>query len=265
MQTGGQALSSFDPFNWLANKAVNSAGGPAKVFGTKPSIAPYTATNLGTAADTAVKANSANMDDIMSMLDKMFPGFTDDLKQGGKNTLSMLRGEIPQDVQDAVTRSSAYQSLMGGFAGSGMSKALTARDFGETSMALMSQGTNSAQQWAGISEGATAPYLVTAPAQADATFRNNLYKQATEQFQYNVDAAPDPGAAGIFNLQTALGSQAMSFGMGAAMGGMRGSAMSGSGGGGMGGGGVTGAANYSSNPYSTFGPYASGYQFPTGG
>jgi hypothetical protein len=223
-ETGGQAIAGFDPFNWLANKAVTSAGGKSAVFGSKPGVASYSATDLGTAADTAAKSNLSNMPDIMAMLDKITPGFSEELKQGGKNTMALLRGEIPQDVQDLVRRNSAYQSLMGGYAGSGLSKALTARDFGRTSLDLMQLGGNSAQKWAGLSQASVAPFMVTAPAEADATFRNNLYTQATEQNRLNVAAAPDPGAAGTFNLQVALGMTAASMGMGSAMGGMRGGA-----------------------------------------
>lgn len=207
----------FDIFSWLTDQAV--AGRGKEIFGTKPGVAEYTETDLTTEAGRAARGNLANYDDIIALLDKMIPGFSEQQKQGSKNTLSMLRGEIPEDVQNAVKRSSAFRSLSGGFAGSGMSKALTARDFGRTSLDLMEAGTNSAQRWAQIGEQAAAPFIVTAPAQGEATFRNNLYKQAVDQFKYNVDAAPDPEAAGKFNLQVAMGMTAASLGMGSAMGG----------------------------------------------
>lgn len=218
----GHTRQHFNLMTALAEWAISDAGGRDAVFGTKPGVADYTPTDLGTEAGRAVKSNIANYDDIAKLLEKMLPGYGEMVKTGSRNTQSLLRGEIPQDVQDSIKRSSAYRSLQGGFAGSGMSKALTARDFGRTSLDLMSQGENSAQRWMAMTQGSASPYIVTAPAQGEAAFKNNLYSQAVEQFKLNVAAAPDPGAAGQFNLQTALGSQAMSFGLGSAAGAMGG-------------------------------------------
>lgn len=209
-------------FGWMANAAIDKSGGKDKVFGTKPKVAGYTETDLTTEAGRAARGNLENMPDIMALLEKILPGYGEMLKQGGTNTLSLLRGELPEDVQSAVKRNAAFKSLMGGYGGSDMSRALEARDFGRTSLDLMQMGENSAQKWMGMSQGSVKPFMVTAPDQIEGTFRNNLYRQATEQFQYNVDAAPDPGAAGLFNLRVALGSQAMGMGMGALTGGMSG-------------------------------------------
>lgn len=214
----GHTRQHFNLMTALAEWSISDAGGSKKVFGEKPLVADYTPTDLTEEAGRAAKGNLKNYDDIIALLDRMIPGFSEQQKQGSKNTLSMLRGEIPEDVQREVQRSSAFRSLMGGYAGSGMSKAVTARDLGLTSLDLMGRGENSAQKWASIAEGAASPFIVTAPAQGEATFKNNLYKQAVDQFKYNVAAAPDPGAAGQYNMQTALGMTAMSFGLGSAAG-----------------------------------------------
>lgn len=247
----GHTRQHFDIFNAMANWAVDEAGGGDKVFGTKPGTAAYTPTDLGAEANKAVKSNISNYDDILALLNRIVPGYSDQQNKASKNTLSMLRGEIPKDVQDYVQRSSAFRSLMGGYAGSPMSHAATARDLGRTSLDLMGAGNNSAQLWAGIAEGSAKPFMVTAPEQAEGTFRNNLYSQITEQNRMNVEAAPDPSAAGIFNLQTAMGAMAASWGMSSALGGMKGSggaAAGGAGGGsnwgaGAGGSGMSGGAS----------------------
>lgn len=200
-------------FDWMADMAIGAAGGADKVFGTKPGVAEYTPTDLGAEANRAVGANTANMPEITALLNKILPGYTDMVAQGSKNTMSLLRGELPKDVEDKVRRNSAFKAFSGGYAGSGMSKALTARDFGRTSLDLMQVGENSAQRWAALTQGSVAPYSITAGQQADSTFKNNLYKQATEQFRYNVLAAPEPGAAGMFNTISAIGGTAASFGM----------------------------------------------------
>jgi len=225
-------------FDWMANMAIDSAGGKKSVFGSKPGVADYVPTDLGAEAKKATAENSANMPDIQALLEKILPGYGNMVAQGSKNTQALLRGEIPQDVQDKVRRNSAFQSLSGGFGGSGMSKALTARDFGLTSLDLMGKGENSAQRWAGLTEGAVAPFSISAKEQADQTTKNNLYKQATDQFKYNVLAAPDPGAAGLFNTIATIGGTAASFGMGSAMGAQRsgGVPATAAGGGGSGGG-----------------------------
>lgn len=220
----GHTRQHFNLMTALAEWAISDAGGSRAVFGSKPGTAPYTPTDLTTEAGRAAKGNLANMPSIRDFLESVLPGYGEMVKTGSKSTLSLLRGEIPEDVQAAIKRSSAFKSLQGGYGGSGMSKALTIRDLGRTSLDLQQLGGSAAARWAGLTQAGVAPFTVTAPAQADATFRNNLYSQATEQFKLNTAAAPDPGAAGQFNLQTALGSQAMSFGLGSAAGAMGGSA-----------------------------------------
>lgn len=201
-------------FGWMANAAIDASGGSAKVFGTKPGVAEFLETDAITEAGKAARGNLANMPDIMAFLESVLPGYKEMLSTGSKSTLSLLRGELPKDVQSAVQRNSAFKSLMNGFAGSGMSRALEARDIGRTSLDMMNLGQNSAMKWAGLAQAGVSPFITTAPAQTENTWRNSLYKQATEQHKMNVLAAPDPGAAGLFNIRTALGMQALSFGMG---------------------------------------------------
>jgi hypothetical protein len=145
---------------------------------------------------------------MLSQIETAIPGFRDILRMGGETTRQMmdvssqeLHGEIPKDVQEAVQRSSAYTSLMGGTAGSGMSSALTARDLGLTSLDLTQRGAqmagaagNAAQRWASLAQaGGPAGMMVTTAEQAQLDMQQNLIKQATQQTKYNVAAAPDPG------------------------------------------------------------------------
>lgn len=217
-------------FDWMANMAIDASGGKRAVFGSRPNVAEYVPTDIGAEAKRAAKLNLENAPDVEAYLNKILPGYSEMIKQGGTNTLSLLRGELPKDVQDKVARTSAFKSFAGGYGGSGMAKALTARDFGLTSLDLMERGTNSAQKWAGLTQQSTAPYAVTARDQTDTTFKNNLYKQAVEQFKYNVAASPDPGAAGLFNTVAVIGGTAASFGtMGMGGGGSRPPATAGAG------------------------------------
>lgn len=237
------------------------------VFGSKPAVAPYTPTDFSAEQQKSLTENIGAFPDITQLgdlyqqymladLNKAMPGFSGLLAEGSATSKEMLdaaspllRGEIPQDVQDQVYRSSAYQSLMSGTAGSPMSKALTARDLGLTSLGLEQQGAqlameggNAAQRWAGLAEGTMmnpSSMLITPQQQAALTMQNNLYKQATQQYANNVAASPDPVAKGISDTIMSL--------VGAYLGGGRGGGGSSGGSGGTPGG--AGVASYQNFGY----------------
>lgn len=192
-----------------AYNASQTPDNPTAVFGKKPAIAPFVPTDLGAEAGKAVDANSANFDSITEYLNKIVPGFSDILSKGLSNTSSELSGELPDDVKAQIMRSSAFQSLEGGFAGTGMAHGLTARDLGIASLNLTQTGANAAQQWAGLAEQAYSPFAVSTSEQAATTAANNAGTQATTQFGFNTVAAPNPAAAGIFNYQTAQQQQTL--------------------------------------------------------
>lgn len=217
----------------VAGATTGASGGNAAVWGTKPKTAEFLPTDLTEEQQKALAGNLSNADQIEGLLNRLVPGWSESLKQGTSNSLALLRGEIPKDVQEQVMRTAAYKSLSGGFGGSGMSKALTARDFGRTSLDLQQVGANSAQQWAKTAETAYSPWLSSGAEQAGATRTNNAGQQAYQQQVFNVAAAPDPAAAGKFAIDSAIGMQLLSFGMGAAggaMGGAGGAAAAGGGG-----------------------------------
>lgn len=222
--------------------------GRENVFGRRPDVAEFTPTDLTEEQRRALEGNLTNADSIEALLNRMVPGWSDMLRQGTTNATSLLRGEIPQDVQDQVMRNSAYQALQGGYAGSGMSKALTARDFGRTSLDLQQMGNNSAQQWAKLAESSYSPFMNNLEMQANMTQANNAGQQATEQYRFNVEASPDPAAAAIYGMNSAIGMQMLNFGIGAAGGAMAG------GGGGSGGG--------AQQPYGGGAPYGYNYGQP---
>jgi len=77
--------------------------------------------------------------------------------QQGTNTASQLRGEVPSDVAQQIQRNTAEQSIFGGYGGSGMSRNLTSRDLGLTSLDMMQRGNQGLQQQLGITQ-ALNPY-----------------------------------------------------------------------------------------------------------
>jgi hypothetical protein len=87
---------------------------------------------------------------------------------------------------------------------------------------LLGLGAGLTEKGAGLAEKGYSPFTATAADQINVTAANNAGKQATDQFAFNVEAAPDPAAAGTFAIDSAIGMQLLSFGMGAAGGAMGG-------------------------------------------
>lgn len=207
----------FSPASGLADLS----GGSDAVFGTKPKVAPFTPVSLDDATKTTLGINEGNFGDIIKYLNQVVPGFSDLLQTGSDASKELLTqgqtlasGQIPEDVMSSVERSAAFQSLQRGFSGSPMGRALTARDFGLTSLnlinqgaGLIGQGSNAAQLWTQLAEGAVSPFTTSVSQEAAVEAANNAGKQATDQFQFNVDAAPDPAALGKFNTNVAIGQQ----------------------------------------------------------
>jgi hypothetical protein len=59
-----------------------------------------------------------------------------------------MAGEIPKDVQERIASTAAFQSVMGGgYGGASNARAVTAADFGNTSLDLMQAGQQGAMNW----------------------------------------------------------------------------------------------------------------------
>jgi len=202
------------------------------IFGSKPKVPKAPVVPLQPTLSEAVQANIKNFPEISNLanlysseelqqLDKIVPGYSQTLQQGAGDTSqmftqanSLLQGEIPQDVQDAVQRSSAYQALRGGFAGSPMAGALTARDLGRTSLDLISQGAglasqgaNTMQVWDQLArrDMLDPGSMFATPGQAlQLGEENAVNKYNRNQYAANVAAAPNPVAKGISDIVETL-------------------------------------------------------------
>jgi len=195
------------------------------VFGQKPKVALWRNLNYGQEQKTAIGDNISAFPDITKLgdlyksyltdqMESLLPGYSDLLKSGVSTAQQeltsaspLLRGEIPQDIQDLVRRNAAQGAISGGFAGSGMAGNLTARDFGLTSLDLMQQGAalanqggNAAQRWSQLASGQVmnpSAFLTTPSQQAAFDMQNRLLRTQSLQNKYNIDAAPNPAAKGI--------------------------------------------------------------------
>lgn len=188
---------------------------------------------------TARRVNTFNQGEIQRMLELAMPGYSKLRDQGTKVVSDLTAGRIPQDVRDAIGRNTAGRSLYGGFGGTSMSRNLTARDLGLTSLDLMTKGLDSATRWISMSRSLAPTMDITQmfvrpefQAQFAGMERDKRlgYRNVKRQFEYATDPMREVenDVAGIADT---IGSALMSY-MG---GGMDPGAMAG----GMGGGGMT--------------------------
>lgn len=113
--------------------------------------------NLPEAQKLAIATNKGNQLELERMLSQALPGYKGGVRDAMKNTLSWIRGQVPDDVAAQIRNRTAQQALRGGFANSASSRALTARDLGRTSLDLMAQGENSMQRWLGVARESLMP------------------------------------------------------------------------------------------------------------
>ena len=187
----------------------------SKVFGSKPVVptlpslsdAQKTAINANTTsfsdiAKLATATNTLNQDQLNALIDKTLgPGVREQFQQ---NLASQARGEIPQDVQNAIFRGNAERTAGGNaFGGGGFGRNLNARDLGLTSLQITNNAMSSAESW--LSK-AQAPMF-----DATSMFITPMQQNAANLDQFNrnllaakVAAAPDPAARGVFDSNMAL-------------------------------------------------------------
>ncbi len=119
-----------------------------------------------------------------------------------------LRGELPQDVRDQISRFSAEKAAGGGYQGSGAQANLTARDLGLNSLQLIQQSLGSAERWAQAAQSRTFDFSKMffgpqeAIQQADSTWNRDWLAA-------QVAAAPDPQMRGAMDVEAAFGMAVM--------------------------------------------------------
>lgn len=180
----------------------------------KPVVPPWKDINLATEQGKAISANEAalpgaealvsasnafSQDQITKMLEQAIPGYSSIVGSVSGNIESMLKGEIPTDVSNAVQTSSAVRALEGGYGGSGASRNLVARDLGLTSLDLTGKGISSAETWFQNMNNLFRPSMIdissmfVTPQQMFAdTFQNQEAAWNVKWLQNQIAAQPDP-------------------------------------------------------------------------
>jgi hypothetical protein len=143
--------------------------------------------SLPAAEELASGVNKFNMEQLENMLEQAMPGWRKMQGKAGTDISSMLSGEIPQDVNEAITNSAAARSLGSGTAGSGMARNLVARDLGLTSLQEIDKGISSAESWMKTSASIFQPSMMNVSSMFVTPEQMN--KQDTEernaQFQHD--------------------------------------------------------------------------------
>ena len=167
---------------------------------------------LQPATELAQKTTAAEQNILEQQLRRAIPGYDQIIAQAGKTIGSRLRGEVDQDVASQLQRSSAGRALGGGFgAGSGMGLALSARDFGLTSMQIQNQGLAQAQNFIqqqrtmGMAQPFSVSSMFITPNQRIG------FMQQQQQAQYARDMAAAQVAAQPSAMKQAFGSAITQF------------------------------------------------------
>jgi len=143
--------------------------------------------------------NKFNFQQLQDMLKAAIPNYDEIMQTGGRQLSSMLRGEVPEDVQRVVQRSRGAKSFAGGYGGSGMAGAAEAEDLGLTSLGIIREGLSASERWLQAASSRL-------PGLYDVSkmFLNNEDQFNRDWLAAKVEAAPDPGKRGRFDSQMAL-------------------------------------------------------------
>jgi hypothetical protein len=189
-------------------------GGALGAYGKKPKVpdlkpidvnAVQKATTLGNIANfgdiskLATGVNTFNQDQLDMLIDRVLGAGA--RQQIQSNLASQLRGEIPQDVRNAIYRGNAERGAAGNaFGGGGFSRNVDARSLGLTSLDITNKALSSAESW--LSQASAPQFNVTSmffSPQQRLAFEQN---QQAAQYQHDltaasVAAAPDPATAAL--------------------------------------------------------------------
>lgn len=144
----------------------------------------------------------ADTDTTLAVLEKIAPGTRDIIQQQVANLQAGLRGELPADVQRAITDRAAARSVQGGFGGSQFARNLELRDLGLTSLqridTAMGQSAQALSQYASMTPRTSVGSMFLSP-QARLTFAQG---ERNQRFERDMEAAriaaqPDPLVKGI--------------------------------------------------------------------
>lgn len=172
------------------------------------------------ASQLAAKTTAADQSVLEAQLRKAIPNYDQIIGKVSQNISSALSGEINPDVAAQVQRSAAGKALAGGFGGSQMGTALTARDLGLTSTQLQNQGFQQAlnfiqnQRSAATVQPYSAANMFISPSQQIAIKQQeNALQFQRDMAQAQQNARPDPMLAAFGGFLGQAGGMATGIGL----------------------------------------------------
>ena len=201
-----------------------------KIFGSKVKVPKFTEIDPDKEIDEAFKSiqqrlpegqrvaksiAEADTETALAVLEQFAPGSQAAIRQQMQNIQAGLRGELPADVQRAITDRAAAQAFAGGFGGSGAARALELRDLGLTSLQRIDTAMGqSAQAFATIRGLMPQQQSVGSMFLSPAARINLAQSERNMQYQRDLAAAQErakasPVASGLFNTAVTLAGGAL--------------------------------------------------------
>jgi len=182
----------------------------------------------------------ADTETALAVLEQFAPGSQAAIRQQMQNIQAGLRGELPADVQRAITDRAAAQAFAGGFGGSGAARALELRDLGLTSLQRIDTAMNqSAQAFQTFRSMMPQQQSVGSMFLSPAARINLAQSERNMQYQRDLAAAQeaakaDPVTKGLVDVGVKVAGAALGAGLGGGMGSSLGTSLASAGGSGIG-------------------------------
>src|SRR5688572_22554068 len=103
--------------------------------------------NLPAAAAFSEEFNRLSGTQLNAALERMLPGYASLRDKATGNISSMLRGELPEDVENRIERLAAERGISTGTSGSSFDEFGAVRNLGLTSLDISQRGLDSAMRW----------------------------------------------------------------------------------------------------------------------
>jgi len=182
----------------------------------------------------------ADTETALAVLEQFAPGSQAAIRQQMQNIQAGLRGELPADVQRAITDRAAAQAFAGGFGGSGAARSLELRDLGLTSLQRIDTAMGQSAQAFATIRGLMPQQQSVGSMFLSPAARINL-AQSERNMQYERDllaareaAKADPVTKGLVDVGVKVAGAALGAGLGGGMGSSLGTSLASAGGSGIG-------------------------------
>ena len=159
---------------------------------------------LPSAQRLASQTNAFNLEQLQKMLKSAIPGYEQIQGQQSAVVQSMLRGELPKEVQNAIQNAAAARAIGGGFGGTPAHAGMELRNLNIESLKYVQQGLDSATRWMAATASMVMPQMMNvtsmflSPAQRIQHAVNERNAAFNVQWTRNqIEAMPDPFKAAL--------------------------------------------------------------------